>query len=31
MTVQEFCRRGGTRADVKWDAARGYIRIEGDT
>jgi len=31
MTVQEFCLRGGTRADVKWDAARGYIRIEGDT
>jgi hypothetical protein len=28
MSVQEFCRLGGTRADVKWDAERGYISVE---
>ena len=28
MTVQEFARAGGTRADVKWDAERGYISVE---
>lgn len=28
MTVQQFVQAGGTAADVKWDAERGYIRVE---
>lgn len=30
MTVDEFVRAGGTIADVKWDAERGFIKLEGD-
>jgi hypothetical protein len=30
MTVDEFVQAGGTIADVKWDAERGHIRLEGD-
>lgn len=28
MTVQEFRQAGGTSDDVKWDAQRGFIRVE---
>ena len=28
MTVQQFRERGGTSDDVKWDAERGFIRVE---
>lgn len=28
MTVQEFRQAGGTADDVKWDAERGFIRVE---
>lgn len=28
MTVQQFVKAGGTSADVKWDAERGFIRVE---
>lgn len=29
MTVDEFVKAGGTAADVKWDAERGFIKLEG--
>ena len=28
MTVGEFCTKGGTMGDVKWDADHGYISIK---
>lgn len=28
MSVSEFVAAGGTRADVKWDAERGYIEVK---
>lgn len=30
MTIDEFVKAGGTMADVKWDAERSFIKIEGD-
>lgn len=30
MTIDEFVKAGGTMGDVKWDAERGFIKIEGD-
>jgi hypothetical protein len=29
MTIDEFVRAGGTMGDVKWDAERDFIKIEG--
>lgn len=28
MTVQQFREKGGTSDDVKWDAERGFIKLE---
>lgn len=28
-TVGKFLEAGGTRGDIAWDAARGYIAVEG--
>lgn len=28
MTVAQFCAKGGSPADVKWDAERSYITLE---
>lgn len=29
MSIDEFVQAGGTLGDVKWDAERNYIKIEG--
>lgn len=29
-TIDQFLAKGGTLGDVKWDAERGFIRLEGD-
>jgi hypothetical protein len=28
MTVREFLKKGGSRADVSWDARHKFIRLE---